>query len=76
MTLGCPRPDARTVRVVVGPHKRVQAILGEQLAAYGRESLLGHVDITESWERHGFLPSMALFRPLQNARDNLVHNQP
>ena len=46
------------------------------LAAYSSESLLGHVDITESWERHGFLHSMALFRPLQNARDNLVHNQP
>src|SRR5262249_48677024 len=41
-----------------------------RLAAYGSESLLGHVDITESWERHGVLPSMALFRPLQNARDN------
>jgi hypothetical protein len=45
------------------------------LAAYGGESLLGHVDITESWEWHSFLHSMALFRLLQNARDNRVHNQ-
>src|SRR5262245_44222369 len=32
--LSCPRPDTGTVRVVVGPHKRVQAILGEQLATH------------------------------------------
>ena len=32
------------------------------LAAYGDKCILCNCDITESWERHGFLHSMALFR--------------
>src|SRR5262249_13416719 len=31
--LGCSRPDTGTVGVVVRPHKRVQAVIGEQLTA-------------------------------------------